>query len=40
MYSQYCIEDLSLVSNIDPRMEIMQMPNSIIDKAAIIFIQL
>lgn len=34
MYSQYCIEDLSLVSRIDPRIEIMQMLNSIIDKAA------
>lgn len=33
MYSQYCIDDLSLVSRMDPRMDIMQMPNSFIDKA-------
>jgi hypothetical protein len=33
MYSQYCMEDLSLVSRIEPRMDMMQMPNSIIDKA-------
>lgn len=37
MYSQYCMEDLSLVSRIDPRMDMMQMPNSIIDKAAMNF---
>lgn len=33
-YNQYCMEFLSFVSKIDPRMDIMQMPNSIIDKAA------
>lgn len=33
MYSQYCIEDLSLVSRIEPRMDMMQIPNSIMDKA-------
>lgn len=36
MYSQYCIEDLLLVSRIEPRMDMMQMLNSIIDKAATI----
>ena len=34
MYSQYGIEDLSVVSNMDPRMDIMQMPNSFTDIAA------
>lgn len=34
MYIQYCIEDLFDVSRIEPRMDMMQMPNSIIDNAA------
>lgn len=33
MYSQYCIEDLSLVSRMEPLMDMMQMANSFIDKA-------
>lgn len=39
MYSQYCIEDLLLISRIEPRMDMMQMPSSIIDKAATILVR-
>lgn len=33
MYSQYCIEDLFVVSRMEPLIDMMHMPNSIIDKA-------